>query len=48
MAAETKSAMSAETAQSPTVTKNISSRPGSISPGVTPFYGALMELDEYR
>lgn len=40
--------MSAETAQSPTFMKNISSRPGSISPSVTPFSGALMELDEYR
>lgn len=40
--------MSAETAQSPTFMKNISSRPGSISPSVTPFSGTLMELDEYR
>ncbi|CAH3157074.1 unnamed protein product, partial [Porites evermanni] len=48
MAAERRSAMSAETAQSPTFMKNISSRPGSISPSVTPFSGALMELDEYR
>ena len=48
MAAERRSAMSAETAQSPTFMKNISSRPGSISPAVTPFSGALMELDEYR
>lgn len=48
MAAETKSAMSAETAQSPTVMKYIASRPGSISPTVTPFSGALTELDEYR
>ncbi|XP_073236760.1 uncharacterized protein [Porites lutea] len=48
MAAERRSAMSAETAQSPTFMKNISSRPGSISPSVTPFSGALIELDEYR
>ncbi|KAM7441427.1 hypothetical protein ABFA07_009515 [Porites harrisoni] len=48
MAAERRSAMSAETAQSPTFMKNISSRPGSISPSVTPFSGTLMELDEYR
>ena len=52
MAAERRSAMSAETpaetAQSPTFMKNISSRPDSISPSVTPFSGALMELDEYR
>ncbi|KAJ7365161.1 hypothetical protein OS493_007810 [Desmophyllum pertusum] len=47
MAAETKAVVkSAE--MSPTATKSVLSRPGSISPAFTHFSGALMELDEYR
>ncbi|KAJ7365155.1 hypothetical protein OS493_007804 [Desmophyllum pertusum] len=33
---------------SPSATKRVLSRPGSISPAFTHFSGALMELDEYR
>lgn len=36
------------TEMSPTVMKLVPSRPGSISPALTYFSGALMELDEYR
>ncbi|KAJ7365157.1 hypothetical protein OS493_007806 [Desmophyllum pertusum] len=47
MAAETKAVVkSAE--MSPSATKSVLSRPGSISPAFTHFSGALMELDEYR
>ena len=46
MADETKAVMSTE--MSPTVMKPVLSRPGSISPALTHFSGALMELDEYR
>lgn len=46
MADETKAVKSSE--MSPTVMKHVSSRPGSISPALTHFSGALMELDEYR
>lgn len=46
MADETKEVKSTE--MSPAVMKQVLSRPGSISPALTHFSGALMELDEYR
>ena len=46
MADETKAVKSTE--MSPTVMKHVLSRPGSISPALTHFSEALMELDEYR
>lgn len=46
MADEAKEVKSTE--MSPAVMKQVLSRPGSISPALTHFSGALMELDEYR